>query len=354
MTTPRNPRTLDEHADAEALRDVNDRLSRQLDSERRRTTALVAALREGAHDALAGLRLAPVPKPKLAKYKAGVDDETAVVLYSDMQLGKVTPSYTSDIAAERSLRYARKVQLLTDIQRSAHPVTSCRVYFMGDEVEGEFNFPHQPHQLDASLLMQLKNGVKIHAEFLRSMLATFEQVHVVGVIGNHGRIGSKSQCVNPESNSDRMLYEWTRDKLAGEPRLTWNIPYERNERAWYAVDYPCEDQPGGGEGPGFLIFHGDQIPGGANYSDGTLARHIFGWASGAVREPFEYTVNGHHHRPRSFRFNRFRGWGNGSFESTNTFAQERLAAVGFPEQFLLFCHKKRGVTAEYLVALGED
>ena len=48
-----------------------------------------------------------------------------------------------------------------------------------------------------------------------------------------------------------------------------------------------------------------------------------------------------------------RCWCNGSTESTNTFAQEALAAQGDPEQLLMFMRPNR-FTAEYWVDLLND
>lgn len=355
-----SPTPLDTHLALSTLRQANHRLLRQLDAERARSELLTAAMRAAMTDALSGLEIPPVPKPVVARRNARPlldDEEKAIVILSDVQLGKVTPTYNSEIAAERLDRYARKIIALTEIARNDHPVREARVYLLGDQVEGEFNFPHQPHQIDASLFRQIKTGAAMHAKFLRTLLSSFDKVHVVGIIGNHGRIGGRRDCVNPETNSDRIMYELTQTILRDEKRLSWNVPWERNERAWYAVDYPFKAHHKTFDENvqhGFLLFHGDQIPGSANHSDGTIARHLFGWASGAVAEPFTYAVYGHWHRPRSSRFNRMRFWCNGSTESSNTFAQEKLAAVGFPEQWLLFCHARRGVTAEYLVNLGED
>lgn len=347
-----------EHAAETALRESNDRLNRQLTVEKNRTAGFHRVIERAVQDALSGLTIPSVKAPKRSMKKG--EEEKAIVVLSDIQGGKVTPTYNSQVADERVMRYGRKVIQLTNIARHDHPVHDARVYLLGDQVEGEFNFPHQPHQIDASLFRQIKDGAETHANFLRLLLSDFRQVHVVGIIGNHGRIGSRNQCVNPETNSDRMLYNLTQTILRSEKRLTWNIPWERDERAWYAVDYPFGSPAGkmfdepDRLGHGFMLFHGDQIPGSASHSLATVGRHIYGWASGAVSEPFTYAIYGHYHTPRRFRLNRFVAWCNGSVESTNTYAQEKLAAVGIPEQLLLFAHARRGVTAEYWVQLNDD
>lgn len=341
--------SLTEHAALTELREANGRLLRQLEREKNRTTQYIEALTNVAHDAIASLEVPRVPPPRITLNKSAMGEEKALILLSDVQLAKVTPTYSSAVAAERVDRFARKVAYLTEIQRSARAINEARVYLLGDIVEGELIFPHQPHQIDASLLSQVKNGTEILAKFIRTLLANFATVHVVAVPGNHGElVGGRGSRFNPETNTDRLLYLWTKDLLAAETRLTWDIAWAKNESAWYAVDYPF-----GPKSYGILSLHGQQIPGSASHSDGTVAKHLFGWASGAVEQPFRYAFWGHWHRPRSSRFNKFRFWQNGSTESTNTYAQEKLAAVGFPEQYLLFAHPKR-ITSEHLVDLQSE
>lgn len=339
-----------------------DNLQRKLAEERERTVRLVETVYSAVRDAASGLVVPPTPAPRrtvATKVCAGKHQEAekALAVYSDLQLGKVTPTYNSQVAEERSDLYAEKIIGLTNIQRSDHPVNECRVYLLGDIVEGELIFPHQPWTVDSSLFRQVAvDGPRILAKFLRRLLADFQTVHVVGVIGNHGRLGPRRSPYNPETNMDRMLYQIVRDQMKGEKRLSWNIPWERNERAWYAVDYPfatIRDSITNGHPTehGFLLFHGDQIQNGASVSTGTIARRVFGWASGGVPEPFRYVVWGHWHSQKYIELNNIEAWCNGSFESTNTYAQEALSAMGPPSQRLLFCHPVVGVSAEYKVRL---
>jgi len=353
-------------AQVEHLRESNERLSRELSRLKRDREEFVAAIYRAAKDASTGMVIRPVPAPSARRVRglrAG-DDETALAALSDVQLGKVTATYNTDVAEQRVNLYADKIIQLTDIQRSDHPVREVRVYLLGDIVEGELIFPHQPFQIDSSLFRQVAvDGPRIVIDFLRRLLAAFDRVHVVGVIGNHGRLGPRRSPFNPETNMDRMLYQIVADRLKDEPRLTWNLPYVKNERAWYAVDYPFFGQdrhvrglgtlplPSGDSSHGFLLFHGDQIPGSANHSVKTVAARLWGWASGAVPEKFNHAIYGHWHTPRFMQLNDMDVWCNGSTESTNVYAQEQLSALGKPNQLLLFCHPRRGVTAEYRVRL---
>lgn len=345
-----------QHEQVSQLYDTVDRLRRQLDAEKRRTGRLVAAVKEAATEALQGLDLRTTYTPP-SRVGRG-DPEKALVCLGDLQLGKRTPTYNSKVCEERVQAYAKKVINLTNIQRTDHPVDEARVYVLGDFVEGELVFSHQPHQIDSSLFRQtVVDGPRILGNFIRHLLSSFKHVHVAGVIGNHGVLsGGRHSRHNPETNADRFLYEITRQQFLQEKRVTWNLPFLENERAWYVVDYPFGSEathktpqyfP---DRHGFLLFHGDQIPGGANYSMGTIARHLWGYASGAIPEPFQYAIHGHYHTPRKAVLNNVTLWQNGSTESTNTFAQEKMAAVGKPCQQLLFASPRR-VTAEYLVDL---
>jgi len=158
--------------------------------------------------------------------------------------------------------------------------------------------------------------------------------------------GYSRRMHNPTTNADRMLYSVLREVLSAEKRLRFVIPEAERERNWYAVDYPV------GQDFGVLLFHGDQIRGGfAGFPFYGVAKKVWGWRSGAVREPFRYAVFGHFHTPTRMTLNDITVWANGTVESSNTYAQEELAASGRPTQLVLFAHPRVGVSAEYWVTL---
>lgn len=331
----------------EDLRQAHDRALRKLESNRRSKEELVEAVYRAVSDAHVGMKMAPVPPPP----KVGASKKTAemvIPVISDWQLAKITPTYSSDVCEQRVELYAEKVLELAAIQRADHPVKECRVWILGDIVEGELIFPGQSHLIDASLYRQVTvDGPRILGNFLRRMLSAFDKVHVTAVIGNHGALGGRSRRdYDPETNADRMLYRIVQQLLAGESRLTWTIPEGQHDRNWYAVDQIGEKSA--------LLFHGDQIRGGfAGMPWYGYLKKVLGWNAGAVEEHFDYAVSGHWHQPTSFVLNNKLVYVNGSTESTNTYAMEQLAAVGRPCQWLFFAHPQRGITAEYRVWLDQ-
>ena len=265
------------------LRSENRRLARLADKYKNVKDEAVVAIYEAAYDAFSTISLPPVKKPVL---KSGLGEpETAVAVFADWQLGKVTPDYNSNVAAQRIELYTEKLLEITEIQRKHHPVNNLHVWMLGDIVEGEEIFPGQAHLIDSGLYRQVGvNGPEIIAKFLRTALENFEHVHVTGVIGNHGAVGGRGRKQHdPETNMDRLLYQIIRLIFKDEPRITFNIPDGKGERHWYAVDTIGNYSS--------LLIHGDQLPS-PNAFHGYYKK-IMGWKDGAIPEHFDDVFMGH-------------------------------------------------------------
>lgn len=324
-----------------ALRRTQAQLERQRDAHAEYVETLYQAVRDG----IEAIDVPPAP-PVKSKDKRRKDAEVAVPLLSDTQLGKLTPSYNSEVAVERVEAYAHKILEITEVQRSDHPVKEAVVPVLGDVVEGELIFPGQEFLIDSGLYRQATVvGPEMIDRFLRILLTEFERVHVVWVIGNHGAIGGKARRNHdPETNADRMLGQIMRIMYQHEDRVSFQLPDGRGERNWYAVAEIGNYRA--------LCIHGDQIRGHSGFPWYGLGKKVNGWASGAIPEPFDDVFMGHWHQRASIPLNRRYVWVNGSTESYNTYAQENLAAMSDPSQWLLFVHPEKGaVTAAYGVQL---
>lgn len=332
-------------AQVEQLQTANARLLRQLADAKAKRDELVGAVYQAARDAALSLKLPPVKPPKADVRR--LSPETAVATLADWQLAKKTPSYNTDVCEQRIEVYGDRVLKLAAIQRADHPVNSLRVYMLGDLVEGELIFPGQAHRIDASLFRQVMvDGPRILGHFIRRMAAHFAQVHVEGVIGNHGSLGGRARKdYHPESNADAMLYEATRLALGRQPNVTWGPTSVPGERRWYAIDKI-------GPAAAFFLWHGDQVKGGfAGYPWYGFAKKLLRWQA-TLPEWFNYSVSGHFHTAVSFPVGRVEHYGAGSTESDNTWVQEEIGEQSRPTQWLLFVEPSRvGVTAEYRVRL---
>lgn len=340
-------------ADQEAVKEELRQANRTIAKMREERTDLETVITRAARASFAAIQPPPTIRPK--KDQRRKQAETAVVIAADWQLGKVAPDYDSGVCEQRISRFADKIAALTDIQRSDHPVRDCRLWLLGDIVEGETIFPGQQYHIDSPLIDQIiTNGARITRDLIHRLLNMFDTVHVVGVIGNHGRIGGlKSSPYHPATNADRMLYMIVREwfEAAKEPRVSWNIPQEhRGDRGWYAVDTIGNYSS--------LLVHGDQVRGGASY--GGLPYYGFHKACMAWRDmsisgempAFKDVAMGHWHRNTKVPIGSMDLRIAGSPESNNPWSIETLKVSAPPSQHLMFVHPEDGmVTAEYRVHL---
>lgn len=323
-----------------------NRALRALAKEKHRTERIVEVIYQAVADNLKALDLSPVARPKADK-RTG--DETAVITFSDLQLGQVTSSYNSEIAEQRVQLYADKIIRLTELQRASHPIRHAKLYMLGDLIEGELIVPSHPHQVDSSVYAQVAlNGPRILTGFIRRLLETFDSLDVVSVPGNHGDVGGAARKqYNPETNFDRMLSAIVRQifEAAGEKRLTWHIPDGYGRSSWYAVDYIGDI--------GLHLWHGHQARRTSSSSHLPFYKLVLGWQAGAIPERFTYSLCGHHHTPTYLTIGHGALLINGTFASDSEYAVERLASNSRPAQWLLFARPDRGVTASYLVTLDD-
>lgn len=324
------------------LRSENRRLAKAVDKYKNVKDEAVLAVYQAAYDAFSSFDMPQIKSPSIKSAKTGTP-ETAVAVFADWQLGKVTPTYNSDILGRRIETYTEKLLDITQLQRADHPVDNLHVWLLGDIVEGEEIFPGQSHLIDSGLYRQVGiNGPEIISTFLKTALENFKHVHVTGVIGNHGAVGGRARKQHdPETNMDRLLYKIVELIFKDEPRITFNIPDGKGERNFYAVDNIGNYSS--------LLIHGDQMPAPTSYYG--YYKKVMGWKDGAIPEHFDDVFMGHYHQ----QFKMTIGSGllriSGSPESHNTYAQEYFSSMSRPCQHLMYIHPENGVTSEYSIWL---
>lgn len=328
-----------EFSEIDQLREANRRLQRQLIKAKATTDELVAATIDAARDAMTVF--GPI-KPVVAPFtKSKGMPETALWHLTDWQGAKVTTSYNSDVMEERVMRFAEKAAHITNIQRADHSVPDAVLAFGGDMVEGLFNYPTQPYEIDSTIFGQYVRVSRLLVDFVRVALSIYNNVTVVSEWGNHGRIGGKRDAVPRSDNFDRMCYELARQLLADEKRLTWHDSAEDIQRIEIG-NYRA------------LLIHGDEVGRNGFASPMSLVAHANRWRSGAYPWEFRDVYIGHYHTHNEWAL--ANGYGalyqTGSTESDNRYARETMAASAVPTQRLHFIDPVRGrVTAQYKVWL---
>ena len=325
--------------DTAKMQQIIDRLSRRVVELKARNDRVTEAAQAGAFDAVTSLPRRPIPRPTADRRK-GTTAEAALWHLTDWQGSKVTPSYNSDVMHERVRRFITKARRLTELQRAHHPVRVGLAVFGGDMVEGLFNFPTQPFEIDKTLFDQWTTVSALVAEVVEAMLATYEHVVVCSEWGNHGRIGSKRDAVVRSDNVDRMVYELARKMVTrgNEKRITWPDCGEDIQRLEW-------------EGYRALVIHGDEAGRNGFVSAQSMVQHVNRWKAGAYPWDFRDVYVGHYHRHAQEPLANGEGavfW-TGSTESDNRYAREQMAASAQPSQRLHFIHPEGFVTAQYQV-----
>jgi hypothetical protein len=323
------------------LRAALQRAHREITKAKNRDAHLVAVITQACHDAVLATPLQRVPKP--AKDRRSKGAEVALWHLTDWQGAKVTPSYNSQVMRERVHRFVDKATRITEIQRADHPVRDCTIALGGDMIEGLFNFPTQPYEIDATLFGQFVTVSNLLVEIVRRALAVYERVTVVPEWGNHGRIGSKRDAVVKSDNADRMTYELARQVLAasGETRLTWQDCPEDIQRLEIG-NYRA------------LLMHGDEVGRAGFASPSAWQAAGNRWKAGAYGWDFQDIYLGHYHRHAQEPLSDGLGaiYWTGSSESENRYARDSMAASGVPSQRLHFIDPDAGrVTSGYQVWL---
>ena len=326
----------------EELRDALRKTQKQLAKQKARTDELVAVTHEAARQAMLSMGGIKMP-PQRARSRSKRSKEVALWHLTDWQGAKRTTSYDSQIMRDRVFRFIEKAHAITEIQRADHPVDSCVIMLGGDMVEGLFNFPTQPFEIDATLFEQYVSVSRLLVETVTQALSIYSDITVVAEWGNHGRIGSRRDAVPRSDNIDRMCYELARQLLAGDNRVTWQDCPEDVQRVEIG-NYRA------------LLIHGDEIGRGGFASPMTIVQHMNRWRSGSYSWEFRDVYVGHYHTHAEWPMANGLGsvYQTGSTESDNRYAGVMLASQAIPSQRLHFIDPDKGrVTAAYKVWLDQ-
>ncbi len=327
-------------AERDELRAALINVQKQLKRAKTRNDALTDATIRSCHEAvLSHWPATTIAAPSRDRRKPR--GEAALWVLSDWQGSKLTTSYNSDVMRERVLRFVDKATKITDIQRADHPVRDAVVAFGGDMVEGLFNFPTQPYEIDSTLFEQYVTVSRLITDVVSAALTIYDRVTVVPEWGNHGRIGSKRDAVPRSDNIDRMCYELAKQLLASEKRLTWQDCPEDIQRIEIG-NYRA------------LLIHGDEVGRNGFASPAALVQWANRQRSGAYPWEFRDLYLGHYHTHAEWSMANGMGavYQTGSTESDNRYAGVHMAASAIPSQRLHFIDPDRGrVAATYKIWL---
>ncbi|AUR92264.1 coil containing protein [Vibrio phage 1.170.O._10N.261.52.C3] len=155
-----------------------------------------------------------------------VTKKTVEILYSDLQIGKVSESWNTEIA-KRAMKYygAEVLKIVKDT--NPEKILFCS---LGDIIECAHKHKQQSaYSTDSSNAEQLANAIHgMWWDILKPLMELGIPMEIIGVAGNHG---ADSQSGFDMFKSGRYCYDWTiysalkdMTEIAGADHVTWNIP----------------------------------------------------------------------------------------------------------------------------------
>jgi len=316
-------------------------------------TSLNASLKEiagqvGMREFLFGLTHPDPSPPKwtLGTSKGKKSEHIPVLLASDFQWGEVVDpenmngvnAYNIGIAQKR---YQRLIERTVDISLNHLPNNTYKgiIYLrLGDMVSGDIhddlNESNEAHAIEA-----VRSLVASEYWGLQQLALRFGKVHVISVPGNHGRTTKKPTSKRgAKDNYDTLSAWWLESMCQQNKAITFQTP-------------PSGDAHFQIYGRKYFATHGDKIGsrGGAGFL-GPVAPIMRGMKKvydqqASQHQPFEKMFIGHFHVAYELDY----GWSNGSLPGYSEFAKDGRMKPEEPVQWLLFFHRKYGVTSRWKV-----
>ena len=291
------------------------------------------------------------PNPiEIIPHNTNYSEETIVLMLSDIQAGTYISKeatgglneYNWSVLEEQFDVLFNTLEEIVVRHKMVAPIKNLHIHFIGDLVEGFDIFKGQLNNIDHDIAHQVIDLVDLVAEFLVKCRTLFEHVHVVGVPGNHGRIGPKGE--NPHYvNYDYIIYRFVQKLLKNYPEFTWQI-----SESWWQVDTIYDYN--------FLMFHGDDIRGwaGIPYYGIDRAAKNYRELLESIGVRYDYMEIGHFHMPSELAGVTTEKFINGCWPGGTVYSMKGLGTANTPVQKLFAVHPKQGVTYRYPIRLVVD
>ena len=328
--------------EAEAVEQLNHQLkwvtaeNEQLREERSSVKILADAM-TAAVRALPAVKIKPMPR----REARDLDAEDVVLFISDVHIGSLLSAehtgglgaYSFPIFEERMNRYRDAVRACLRYHPNRLPC--CYLVLGGDLVDGSTIFRGHGRQIDLVTVKQVTVAYEYFSHLIADLLELFDEVRVVSVPGNHGRIGMKGENA-PHDNLDWLAAWFMAERFRDEPRVKFHNP----ETWWALLEV---------RGWRFLVAHGDDVKawgsipfyGVKRWKGGMreMFRETFNRRSGE-QATFDYVLLAHHHEIADFSG----CFMNGNWPGASEFSLKAMQAGGSAYQWMLGVHSTKGVS----------
>jgi predicted phosphodiesterase len=265
------------------------------------------------------------------------DEEQAVLMLSDWQLGHQTRSFNGQVAKERVQKILKSTLKIVALHRNAYPINILNIFLLGDNIQSDkVGYLVDQSELEGILIDQVYSmAVPLLSSLIKQLSKHFKQVNVYCVRGNHGR-GEKG--TSEKNNWDDVIYY----TLLVEFKNFKNVKI-KIAREFYQLVKIFKYR--------FLLAHGDQVRGGSyNIPLYALLQRMLRWATAM---PFSWNVLcvGHWHNFAYLEQNAQFLLVNGTLVSDDEYIRKMNGWNASTSQILFSVHPNRGITWLYQLKL---
>jgi len=284
-----------------------------------------------------------IKKPKTYNKKKERNEEVALLLLSDLHIGKKTPTYNSSVFKERMVNLRKSMMSVVTGMRSIRPVNKLVIVMNGDIIDAESIYPSQSIDgIDAFIISQIfSTGLPALTEFVLYCAENFDKVDIHCVRGNHGKLNASKWSSSKTTNWDTVIYKALEALTVNQKNIKWNVVVNDWKNYFKIFNY------------GFFHTHGDMIKSYYNIPMYGMTRQSQRWAN-AFRDKIrlDYFLFSHFHSLNTGqRWNDLEIFVNGAFVTDDQFALEKMGVCSKAEQLIIGVHPKHGVTWRFRLNL---
>lgn len=300
-------------------------------------------------DIAQGLKTNIFPK-NAPKFVKGLREEEAVLILSDMHTGmkneiydprtqRKIVTYDEAIRQEEMRDLRNSIFEIHDILSKAYNLKKLHILILGDMVTNDRIFDGQTFEIDRPCGVQLWDTARDLTNFINEMRTKFADIHIIGVVGNHGRSQAHYSEEPVENNFEYTMYRVIQDAFKGDPHIKMEVPNTR----FYSTQIL---------GHTIYMSHGDSFRGFSRGAVDKAARDLLATLVPDLPAGFDLYCVGHMHSSEKMDINeKSTILVNGSWIPRDQFGFKAFRRYSKPQQWFFGVSKGRPITWAYALDL---
>ena len=289
-----------------------------------------------------------IKMPKAEKVFKGKKLEDAGLLLSDchffkrnffvdFETGKSIETYNTQIAYQEANRLLETIQEINFLLSGGYDIRKLHIFALGDILDNEIIIQGQQMFVDVGVGQQLIQGAELLASMLRELLKVFQNIEIVFIGGNHGRMTPRRQPAPFYNNFDYLMGKVLQTIFKDEKRIKVVTP-----ESWFWIHKVF--------GWRYFLEHGDQTHSWMGHPYYGIARR-----STSLKVEFNYDIGfiGHFHRLYDTPIgSHFKTYVNGSWIPKDEYALKKYGFLSTPTQLYFGISPRRPVSWKFELDLS--